>query len=232
MNTKKIAVIGLGDFGRELVKCLYEEKHEVIAIDKNMDLVEEIKDVCTNAVCLDSTDESAMEAQGLEDFDYVILATADDFETLVITSDILRRIGVKEIIARYQTPLHIRILKMLGITHIFNPEERAAKNMAEMFSHANIKGSIILSEDYRIAELLVPEFFNGKNIMEIKLKEKYNLLLITIKRHKNISKNKRREDDVILETLGIPSAETVFRSKDIMVVFGNHKDVEKFLSII
>ena len=34
MNRKKIAVIGLGDFGKELVKCLYEEKHEVIAIDK------------------------------------------------------------------------------------------------------------------------------------------------------------------------------------------------------
>ena len=54
MNRKKIAVIGLGDFGKELVKCLYEEKHEVIAIDLNMELVEEIKDFCTNAVCLDS----------------------------------------------------------------------------------------------------------------------------------------------------------------------------------
>ncbi|MBP9888524.1 MAG: TrkA family potassium uptake protein [Leptospiraceae bacterium] len=232
MNRKKIAVIGLGDFGKELVKCLYEEKHEVIAIDLNMELVEEIKDFCTNAVCLDSTDESAMLAQGLEDFDYVILATADDFETLVITSDILKRIGVKEIIARYQTPLHIRILKMLGITHIFNPEERAAKNMAEMFGHANIKGSIILSEEYRIAELVVPDFFNGKSITEVKLKEKYNLLLVTIKRYKNHSKNKRREDDAILETLGIPSANTIFRSKDIMVVFGNHEDVEKFLNLI
>ena len=216
MNRKKIAVIGLGDFGKELVKCLYEERHEVIAIDMDMDLVDEIKDFCTNAVCLDSTDESAMEAQGLEDFDYVILAIADDFETLVITSDILKRIGVK----------------MLGITHIFNPEERAAKNMAEMFGHANIKGSIILSEEYRIAELIVPDFFNGKTIMEVKLKEKYNLLLVTIKRYKNLSKNKRREDDAVLETLGIPSANTVFRSKDIMVVFGNHQDVEKFLSLI
>jgi len=101
-----------------------------------------------------------------------------------------------------------------------------------MFGHANIKGSIILSEEYRIAELIVPEFFNGKTIMEVKLKEKYNLLLVTIKRYKNATKGKRREDEPVLETLGIPSAETVFRAKDIMVVFGNHKDVEKFLNLI
>lgn len=232
MTRKKIAVIGLGDFGKELVKCLYEERHEVIAIDKEMELIDEIKDYCTNAICLDSTDENAMVAQGLEEMDYVILATADDFETLVITSDILKRIGVKEIIARYQTSLHVRILKMLGITQIFNPEERAAKNMAEMFGHANIKGSIIVSEDYRIAELVVPEFFNGKTVSEVKLKDKFNLLLLTIKRAKSTGRAKRRDDELMLEPLGIPSADTAFKSRDIMVVFGSHEDVEKFLNMI
>ncbi|MDX1961482.1 MAG: TrkA family potassium uptake protein [Leptospiraceae bacterium] len=231
MKRKKIAVIGLGDFGKELVKCLHEERHEVIAIDKEMELIDEIKDFTTNAIRMDCTDEQAMKAQGLEEFDYVILATADDFETLIITSDILKRIGVKEIIARYQTELHVRILKMLGITSIFNPEERAAKNMAEMFAHANMKGSMMISEEFRIAELLVPEIFVGKTLEEVKLKEIYSLLLITIKRYKQTA-GKRKEDAPTLETMGIPNNKTTFKTNDIMVVFGNHDDVEKFLNSI
>jgi trk system potassium uptake protein TrkA len=232
MKGKKIAVIGLGDFGKELVKCLFIEGHEVVAIDKDMELIEDIKDNCTEAVCLDATDESALKSQGLEDFDYVILAVADDFETLIITSDILKRIGAKEIIARYQTELHVRILRMLGITNIFNPEERAAKNMSEMFAHKSLKGSTILSENFRIAEVVVPEFFVGKVLTDVKLKEKYNLLLITIKRFKSANKMKRKEDVVALETLGIPSNDMTFRKGDIMVLFGSHNDMEKFLKLI
>ncbi len=232
MNKKKIAVIGLGDFGIELVKSLYNEGHEVIAIDKDIDRVDMIKDYSYNAISIDSTDEQAMKSQGLDELDYVILAVADDFETLIITADILKRIVVKEIIARYQTDLHIRILKMLGITNVFNPEERAARNMSEMFGHSSIKGSIILSENYRIAELLVPEFFEGKTIFEIGLKEKYNLLLITIKRTKQTVKGKRKDDEIKIETIGIPNSETSFRNKDIMVVFGLHENIEKFLNRI
>jgi trk system potassium uptake protein TrkA len=232
MKHKKIAVIGLGGFGKELVKSLYEEGHEVVAIDRAMELIEEIKDYCTNAICMDATDEQSMKAQGLDNFDYVVLAIADDFETLILTSDILKRIGVKEIIARYQTELHIRILKMLGITHIFNPEERAAKNMAEMFRHKNMRGNLIIAENYRIAEMVVPEFFVGKTLAEVKLKEIYKLLLITIKRTKHNPKYKRKEDATTYETQGIPSFNMTFKEGDIMVVFGEDDDVEKFLDEI
>ncbi len=231
MNRKKIAVIGLGDFGKVLVKCLYEEKHEVVAIDMEMDLIEEIKDHCTDAICMDATDENAMRSQGLEDFDYVILAVADNFETLIITADILKRMGVKEIIARYQTELHIRILKMLGIVNVFNPEERAAQNMAEMFGHSNMRGSMIISEEFRIAEVIVPEFFIGKALNEVRLKEIHKLLLITVKRYKSHA-GKRKDDMRILETIGIPDFKMTFKQNDIMVIFGSHEDVEKFLNSI
>jgi trk system potassium uptake protein len=229
VKKKKIAVIGLGDFGQQLVKCLHEEKQEVVAIDKDMELIEDIKDYCTDAIRMDATDEGAMRSLGLDDFDYVVLAVADDFETLIITSDILKKIGVKEIIARYQTELHVRILKMLGITHIFNPEERAARNMSEMFRHANLKGNLIIADNFRIAEIVVPEFFIGKALTEVKLKEEHQLLLVTIKRYKVNPKNKRRDDNMIQETIGIPHIHFIFRQGDVMVVFGEDAAVEKFL---
>ncbi|NUM41867.1 MAG: TrkA family potassium uptake protein, partial [Leptospiraceae bacterium] len=208
------------------------EGHEVVAIDKNEEVIHEIRNDSTNAICLDSTEEDALKSQGLDEMDFVVLAVADDFETLIITADILKRIGVREIHARYQTDLHIRILKMLGITNIFNPEENAAKNMGEQFGYSNIKGNTIISDEYRISDIIVPDFFVGKTVEEVGLKENYGLLLVTIKRYRVNSQAKRKSDDMILEVLGIPLATTPFRSKDIISVFGKHEDVEYFLENI
>lgn len=201
----------------------------MIAIDKDEEVIHDIRNDCTNAVCLDSTEADALKSQGLDEMDSVILAVADDFETLIITADALKRIGVKEIHARYQTDLHVRILKMLGITNIFNPEENAAKNMGEQFGYSNIKGNTIISDEYRISDVIIPEFFVGKTIEEVGLKENYNLHLITVKRYRANPKAKRRNDDMIQEVLGIPSKTLPFRSKDIISVFAKHEDVEYFL---
>ena len=61
---KKIAVIGLGDFGMVLVKCLNKEGHEVVAIDGKEDRIEEIKEFCSDVAIMDSTDEVAMRNMG------------------------------------------------------------------------------------------------------------------------------------------------------------------------
>ena len=123
---KKIAVIGLGDFGRALVKHLHEEGHEVTAIDHDLPTIEKIKSNCTHAVCLNSTDEKALRSQGVEQMDTVIISAAQSFEVLIVTADILRRIFNGQLIVRYRTTLHKRILEMLGEKELFTPEERPA----------------------------------------------------------------------------------------------------------
>jgi D-arabinose 1-dehydrogenase-like Zn-dependent alcohol dehydrogenase len=69
---KKIAVIGIGDFGKVLVKCLHKEGHEVLAIDEEAERIEEIKDFCSDVAIMNSTDEVAMSNMGFNDFDRVI----------------------------------------------------------------------------------------------------------------------------------------------------------------
>jgi trk system potassium uptake protein len=229
----KIAVIGLGEFGMELVKCLHKEDHEVVAIDINMHLIDEIKNDCTSAICLDATDEAVMKEQGFENFDYVILAVADNFETLIVTADILKKLEVKRIFARYQSPLQVKILNMLGITKTFNPEEEAAKNMAESLAHYNLRGTIKVSEQYSIIEMLVPKDFINKKLVEVNIKEKYCLLLLTIKKPKKDSSNINYSNNtdylVPREPIGIPLADTVFEKGDIMVLFGHQSNTDKIL---
>lgn len=227
MERKKIAVIGLGDFGKSLVRTLYDEGHEVLAIDQDMPTIEDISPDCTQAVCLDSRDERALRSQDLEDMDFVILASAVDFESLIVTADNLKKIGIKNIFARYKTDLHIRILNMLGIHNTFNPEEQAAKNVAEKFSHAGIMESTYISEDYLIDEILVPEVLIGVSLQDSHLREDYNLSLITIKR--DIKRAREEWDDDKLEVIGNPGKDTVFEQGDVLVVFGSHEDIDKFL---
>lgn len=104
---------------------IFRKGHEVLAIDNIHEEIEEIKDKCTAAVCLDATDENALRSQGLEDMDAVLISVAEKFEILIICADILKRLGVKEIYAGYKTPLHKRILRMICIQHIFNPEKKS-----------------------------------------------------------------------------------------------------------
>lgn len=229
MQKKKIAVIGLGSFGNLFARYLYDDGHEVIAFDKNPEVIEEIKDYSTVAVRLDATDEAALISQGILDVDVVVISLADDFETSVICADILKRIGVKTIFARYQTALQKKVLELLGIRDLFNPEEKAARSMAEMFSYSGMRSSFLLSDEYSVAEVSVPKRYIDKTIAEADIRHKYNINIITIKRAFVSKETKRSSDHRIEKILGIPKGEMILKEDDIIVLFGSQKDLAKFL---
>jgi trk system potassium uptake protein TrkA len=221
MLRKKICVIGIGDFGRAVVSRLYEEGHEVTAIDKKIETIEEIKDECTHAVCLDSTDEKALIAQGIDDMDVVILASAESFETLVVTTDILKRHCRGQIIVRYRTEIQRRVLNMIGVTNfLFNPEKAAAESMAEQLRHQSIRRTTILSDEYRLVEAVAPRVYVAQPLLRTNIKKEYNLNIVTIKRQINGKET----------LLGIPDGDTIIHEGDILILFGTLDNIEKFLN--
>jgi trk system potassium uptake protein TrkA len=231
MIRKKIAVIGLGSFGKVLVERLFLEGHEVLAIDIDQAMVEDVKDICTASVRLDVTDDHALHSQGLEEMDIVVISVAENFEALLVASDLLKNIGVKQIYARYKTELQKRILKLIGVDYFFNPEETAATNMAEMLRHGSFISNIYLSDEYRIAEIRIPESLVGIQIQDSMLREKFNLNIITIKRESKPVSRRRNEDEKKFSILGILSGEEKFKSEDTLILFGKQKDINKFIEI-
>lgn len=221
MLKKKIGVIGLGDFGLALVRALHHAGHEVTAIDRKMEVIESVSDYCTHPVCLDSTDERALKSQGVEDLEDVIIAAADDFETLIVTADILKRICRGRITVRYRTPLQMKILEMLGLRAIFNPEEKAAINMSEQFGYRGLRQNTILSDEYKVIEVAAPASLIDVPLARSGLKTKYRLNLITIKRVK--------QGETVEKIIGIPEGNTVVRKNDILILFGHNHDIEHFL---
>ncbi|TGL56274.1 TrkA family potassium uptake protein [Leptospira ognonensis] len=229
MERKKIAVIGIGSFGKLFAKYLFQEGHEVLAIDKREDIIQDIKDFTTVAVSLDATDESALRSQAIEEMDIVVLAIADDFQTSVICADILKKIGAKNIYARYQTDLQQKILSLLGIANLFNPEERAARSMSEMLGYSSVKSNFLVSEEYSVVEVNVPKRYIDKTIAEADIRHKYEINIITIKRYIVNKESKRASDSKIEKILGIPKGSMTLRENDILVIFASQQSLNKFL---
>ncbi|MCK5270797.1 MAG: TrkA family potassium uptake protein, partial [Sedimentisphaerales bacterium] len=127
---QRFAVIGLGRFGAQLAKGLTRAGAEVVAIDKDRKIIENISSEVTVAVRLDSTDEDALLAQGVDKVDVAIIGIGQGFETSILTTVTLKSIGVKHICARAERQIHGRILRRIGADEIIFPEDESAQRWA------------------------------------------------------------------------------------------------------
>lgn len=226
---KKIAIIGLGDFGTPLATTLTELGAEVLAIDTDFNVIEEIKDKVTVAVRLDSTDERALKAQGITEMDAVVVSIGAGFEDALLTIMNLVHMGVKRIIARSTSPIHKKILTKVGVKEVISPEEEISKKLASNLIHEDILDYIPLGSEHNIVQLKTPDAFIGKSIQELDLRIRYNVNLITIKKILTTVNKKTSETETTEKIIGVPAASTVLEKDDILVLFGRDKDIQKLI---
>ncbi len=228
MNNK-YAVIGMGQFGTSIARALARRGAEVLAIDISEDNIDQIKDEVAYSVCMDSTDLRALKAQNFEDMDAVVVAIGEDFEALLLTTVQLMQLQIKRLIARAAGMQQRRILEQLGVKEILSPEDEVGKTVAEMLLHPNMKTFLPLPDDYEIVEINTPARVANKSLGEVKLREKYNLNLITIKRKYDEEKNGRIME--VEHIIGVPKGDTILYETDIMILLGKVQDVDRFVQI-
>ncbi|MCS6988505.1 MAG: TrkA family potassium uptake protein [Chloroherpetonaceae bacterium] len=225
--TPKIAVIGIGNFGAHLCAALARQGAEVLAIDSDINRLDDVKDKATLTVRLDSTEEEALRAQDIMDFDAVVVGIGDDFEAALLTIVALQNIGAKRIIARATTTTHERILRHLGIEEIISPAAQAAERLADSLLYPGVTNLLDLSSDYSIVEIKAPESFVGKSVGELELRERFNASLIAIKRQERESRRFGLDSQWVVKVLGIPSLDDVVKENDALVLFAEKKSIEK-----
>ncbi|MBE7440632.1 MAG: TrkA family potassium uptake protein [Spirochaetales bacterium] len=219
-NRNRIAIIGIGSFGWNLLHQLIESGHEVLAIDKEMGRVEKAAELAADAVCLEATDSQALADQELHELDLIIVTLAH-FESLITCASILMEQKVRRLLVRAQTPLEEKILRMLGVTELFDPDEQASRNLVRhLFESESLQRMQPLGL-FRIVEIPVPGALMGKRIMDVGLRLKYRLNLITVRRKDSEGKS---------AVLGVPDPEGVIVAGDRWVIFGHRQDLEIFLN--
>ena len=96
-NSKQFVVIGLGRFGESVAKTLYSLGHDVLAIDMDEDVIQDISDSVTHAVQADATDESALKALGLRNFDVAVVTIGSNIQVSIMITLLVKELGVKYI---------------------------------------------------------------------------------------------------------------------------------------
>jgi K+ transport systems, NAD-binding component len=223
----KYIVLGLGNFGRALAIRLTELGHEVIGADNRMSKVEALKEKITHTVCMDSTDADAMSALPLKDADAVIVAIGEDEGASMLTTALLKQLKVKRIISRVVSDLQGTVLEAMDIDEYIMPEEESAARMAMRLDNIDIVDSFKISERYSIIETKVPAKYVGLTLREANLTNKYGVIVLT-----TIKSTEQFEDGkvkVSKEATGIAKSETMLAEGDILVLFGELKDINRLI---
>jgi trk system potassium uptake protein TrkA len=221
---KRFAVIGLGRFGQKLAIALAMSGAEVIAIDRDRNEVELIRDQVSLAVRLDGTDEEALKAQGVHKADVAIIGMGQEsFEAAILTVVNLRQMGIKQIYARAENLIAGEVFSKVGATEVIYPEIESAQRWAYKLIAPQIGEKIDFAPGYSLARIKAPASFDEKTVMDLQLRQKYNVNLVLIKRSEG-SKAKKSEKASIIN---VPMPGTVVYQDDILMVAGSDADLAK-----
>ncbi len=225
----KFIIIGLGNFGASLAERLSLMEHEVIGVDKAMEKVEAIKDKITQAICTDCSEPQSVASLPVHDCDAVIMTIGEEQGASLLATALLKQMKVKRLISRSVSPIHMLILEAMGIEEIIQPEDEAAERLSKRLSMGNVVDSFSLSEDYSIIEIIAPKSFIGNNLRDIGLRKNYNIIVLTIITLTE-TKNLLGAPKKLKKIQGVATPETVVNKGDIMVVFGNIRDIQRMMS--
>ena len=224
----KYIIFGLGNFGSSLGQKLTEQGNEVIGVDKSMDKVDDLKEKISHTVCLDSTDQFTVSGLPLKDTDVVIVAIGEDQGANIMTTAVLKNLQVKRLISRAITPLHEEVLEAIGVDEIVHPEEETAERWAKKLCMKGVVDSFELSGQFSIVEVAVPKKYVGQTLQEVGFRRRHNVVVLTTIK-KSQAKNMlgiRKEE---IEVQGVASPKTVLEENDIMVIYGDNKDIKNLL---
>lgn len=218
MSNKQFVIIGLGRFGSSIAKTLYSLGSDVLAIDIDEDLVQEISDSVTHAVQLDATDENALRSLGIRNFDVAVVTIGDNIQSSIMATLLVKELGVKYIIAKGHSDLHAKVLYKIGADRVILPEKDMGVRVAHNLVSANILDYIELSEDYSVMEIQALEEWTGSTLKDVKLRSKYGINVMAIK----------RGDEVNLS----PAADDIIEDGDVIVAIGSAEDLSRLEGII
>ena len=181
MAKKSFAVIGLGQFGRSIVEELVDNGRDVIAIDSDKEAVKRLSGILSTCFIADSTDEIALKELGIKDVDAAIVAFGSNKEASVLTTVVLREIGVKQIIVRVDDDYYAPIIKKLGATEIISPQKAAGVALANRLGNIDYRDFYKLDEKQSIISILINPSFVPQTLIELNPRVKFgvNIVLVT-----------------------------------------------------
>lgn len=220
-DQKSYAVIGLGTFGAQAARELYEHNQDVIAIDRDQDIIDHIRAEVTTAIRGDGTDEQVLESTGILDVDVVVVAMRKFFEDTVHVTHLLKRRGIKEVWVQVNSHRESSAIRALGATETIFPEYDMARNVVQQLIYPNLAEFLPLGGDFGLVEIDIKGPFVGKTLIQLDVRKRFRVNVVGIKRE---AKRKFRTESVLVD----PTPDEPLREGDILLVLGNMERLSRF----
>lgn len=214
---KSILLIGLGRFGNHIAKNLNELGHQIMAIDIKEDRVNDALPFVTSAQIGDATNIDFLESLGVSNFDVCIVAIGDNFQNSLETTSLLKELGAKLVVSRAARDVHAKFLLRNGADQVVYPERQLAKWTAIRYTANHLFDYVDLGENCAVVEVAIPEKWIGKTVVDMHIRNKYNINIMALKNSEKIIMN-----------IG---PDTVFDSKFNLLVLGNVNDIQKCFNL-
>lgn len=214
-HNRQFAIVGLGRFGRAVSLTLHNLGHEVLGIDsdeRRVDLA--LADgIAAHVLQLDSTQPFALREAGVLEFDTVIVAIGNYIQESIITTLNLKEGGVSHVVAKASSEIHGKLLKRVGADLVVFPEHEMGCELARSLTRPGILDRFELDPDHSIVEVVVPQEFDGKSILELDLRSRYGLNVLAVCHNDRFEIN--------------PSPNLIFKKGSILVVIGANKGINQ-----
>ena len=215
---KSVLLIGLGRFGKFIAMKLHSMGHQIMAVDANEERVNSVLPYVTNAQIGDSTNEAFLSSLGISNYDACIVAIGDDFQSSLETTSLLKEHGARFVLSRASRGVQAKFLLRNGADDVIYPERQAADWAAMRYSSDHIFDYVKLSPEYSIYEIAIPGEWLGKTIMELAVRQRYNVNVLGIRR------GAQGEE---LEPM--PRPDHCFQKDERVLVLGNDRDMQRLL---
>ena len=178
---QSVLIIGLGRFGRHLCRKFMSLKNEVLIVDSDDAAVAALADEATDAQIADCTDEAALRALGVHNFDLGFVCIGSDFASCLLITSMLKELGAKRVIAKASQDVHARLLLRNGADQVAYPERDSAERWAVRLSAQSVFDYIELTDGYAIYEIPAPAAWTGRTIRELDVRNSHRLNILAVK---------------------------------------------------
>jgi trk system potassium uptake protein TrkA len=215
---KSFLVIGIGHFGKHLALKLTELGAEVLAVDKDENMLTDIADIVTRVQICDCTSEKALKSLGVRNFDACFVAISENFQASLEITSLLKDLGGKCVISKADRALHEKFLLKNGADDVIHPERDTAIRTAKKYNSQNMFDYIELSDDFSIFEIEVPTKWVGKTITQVDVRSKYNVNILAHKQNGKV--------------IPIVNANHIFVAGEHLIIAGYEKKSLKLLDTL
>lgn len=212
---KEFVVIGLGRFGGSIVRELVKQGANVMAIDTDSERVDEFARIATQSVVADTTEEETIKSLGLWNFEHVIVAIGEDIQSSILTTLILKELGVAQITVKAQNDYHEKVLRKIGADFVVHPERDMGIRIANNMMSNSVLDYLEISSEHSIMEIKANEKIAGHSLIELDVRAKYGVNIVGI----------TRGDEIMIS----PAATERIQVGDVLLMIGADVDINRFV---